>query len=202
MSQTDNADAAVTWSPIAILPNVEIHTEKLGGDHIALIGANDPRYRKCVETNDDLKAFLTSFTGSHGEPVKPSLIAISNEHGRKPFSHAVASFKDIVVAAVTLDVRVTSILAGSNRGPFYSNSFDIYPWMTSDRKDRLVATTPAISALHKLKAFVASRHLRCQSTESKMATSVENCSRDCIDFGTSNTSESRRCGKLVQFSVH
>ncbi|MBP2611443.1 hypothetical protein [Agrobacterium pusense] len=60
----------------------------------------DPRYRACIEEHADLKTFLERFTGSHGEPEQPSLIAVSADYGNKPYSHAIASFKDIVVAAV------------------------------------------------------------------------------------------------------
>jgi hypothetical protein len=151
MAWTENR--AVTWTPIAVLPSVDVRTKKLGGAHIALVGFGDPRYEACVEANGDLKTFLTRFTGSHGEAVRPSLIVISREYEGKPVSHAIASFKDIVVAAVTLDTRVLTILSDNNRGPFYSNSFDIYPWMVTSRGDRLIAMTPAISALHQLKNF-------------------------------------------------
>jgi hypothetical protein len=117
------------------------------------LGSGDPRYEAFVENNADLKTFLTRFTGSHGETLRPSMIAVSSEYEGKPVSHAIASFKDIVVAAVTLDTRVLTILSDNNRGPFYSNSFDIYPWMVTNRGDRLIAMTPAISALHQLKGF-------------------------------------------------
>ncbi|MGO7301378.1 hypothetical protein ACC718_32750 [Rhizobium ruizarguesonis] len=152
MNETE-LNTAVTWSPIAVLPSVNVQTTKLGGPHVALIGSADPRYQACIKRIPDLKAFLESFTASHGEVVQPSLIVTSSEYEGKPLSHAIASFKDIVVAAVNLDVRVLSILADDNRGPFYSNSFDIYPWMLSERNNRLIATTPALSALHHLKNF-------------------------------------------------
>ncbi|WP_284778355.1 hypothetical protein [Agrobacterium sp. lyk4-40-TYG-31] len=141
------------WTPIAVLPSVDVRTNKLGGAHIALIGSGDPRYQAFVGANDDLMTFLARFTGSHGEALRPSVIAVSSEYAGKPVAHAIASFKDIVVAAVTLDTRVLTILSDNNRGPFYSSSFDIYPWMVTNRSDRLVAMTPAISALHQLKGF-------------------------------------------------
>ncbi len=153
MGETGLVKNAKTWSPIAVVPNVDVNTKKLSGAHIALIGATDSRYRACIEENADLKTFLERFTGSHGEPVGPSLIVVSEDYGKKPNSDAVASFKDIVVAAVGLDVRVSSVLSGNNHGPFYSNSFDIYPWMISERKDRLIARTPALSSVHHLKGF-------------------------------------------------
>lgn len=153
MSETALVRNEVAWSPIAVLPNVDIHTKSLGGAHMALIGAGDPRYRACIEENADLGTFLERFSGSHGESLRPSLIVVSGDYDKKPYPDAVASFKDIVVAAVTLDVRVSSVLSGGNRGPFYSNSFDIYPWMISERKDRLIARTPALSAIHHLKDF-------------------------------------------------
>ncbi len=153
MSERDAEHKAVTWTPIAVLPSVDVRTKKLGGGHIALVGSGDHRYEACVEANGNLKTFLNRFTGSHGETVRPSLIVTSSEYEGKPVSHAIASFKDIIVAAVTLDTRVLTILSDDNRGPFYSNSFDIYPWMVTSRGDRLIATTPAISALHQLKNF-------------------------------------------------
>ncbi len=153
MNERDAENRAVTWTPIAVLPSVDVRTDKLGGPHIALLGSGDPRYEAFVENNADLKTFLTRFTGSHGETLRPSMIAVSSEYEGKPVSHAIASFKDIVVAAVTLDTRVLTILSDNNRGPFYSNSFDIYPWIVTNRGDRLIAMTPAISALHQLKGF-------------------------------------------------
>ncbi|MGV1785856.1 MULTISPECIES: hypothetical protein [Agrobacterium] len=153
MRKPESDTAPVNWTPIVVLPSVDVRTKKLGGAHIALIGSGDPRYEACIEANADLETFLTRFTGSHGETVRPSLIATSREYEGKPVSHAIASFKDIVVAAVTLDTRIVTILSDNNRGPFYSNSFDIYPWMVTTRGDRLIATTPAISALHQLKNF-------------------------------------------------
>ncbi|MBX4866900.1 hypothetical protein HJA85_07950 [Rhizobium bangladeshense] len=150
MSDIENA---TNWTPVAVLPSVDVHTTKLTGPQIALIGADDDRYKACIEATTDLGTFLSAFTGSHGETVRPSLIATSSLYGEKPSSSAVASFKDIVVASVSLDARVHAILSGNVRGPFYSGSFDIYPWMISDREDRIIARTPALSSYHRLKGF-------------------------------------------------
>ncbi|AEG04137.1 hypothetical protein [Sinorhizobium meliloti] len=151
MSDIENAMAH--WTPIAVVPSVDVHTSKLAGPHIALLGADDERYQRCVQESPDLGGFLSSFTDSHGKIVRPSLIATSTLYGGKPSPSAVASFKDIVVASVTLDERLHAILSDNVRGPFYSGSFDIYPWMISNYKDRLVARTPAISSLHRLQGF-------------------------------------------------
>ncbi|WP_104668423.1 hypothetical protein [Ensifer adhaerens] len=144
---------AMSWTPIAVLPSVDVHTTKLVGPHIALIGSADERYQACVSETPDLGAFLASFTGSHGETLRPSLIATSNLYRDKPSSSAIASFKDVVVASVSLNARVQAILSNNVRGPFYSGSFDIYPWMISNRQDRIIARTPALSSLHRLQGF-------------------------------------------------
>lgn len=143
----------VDWTPIAVLPNVCIQTTKLTGPHIALLGEADPRYQECLKQDENLRIFLTKFTGSHGERLWPSFIAISSNYNSSPQAEAVASFRDLVIASVVLDSRVSSVLSVSNRGPTYSDSFDIYPWMKAIEGDRVVANSPAILALHTLEDF-------------------------------------------------
>lgn len=151
MSDFENPN--LDWTPIAVVPSVDVRTSKLAGSHIALVGVGDERYQRCIANSPDLESFLSSFTDSHGKDVRPSLIAISTLYVGKPSPSAVASFKDLVVASVILEERVHAILSGNVRGPFYSGSFDIYPWMISNNKDRIVAQTPAISSLHRMQGF-------------------------------------------------
>jgi len=150
---SDVEGGGTDWTPIAVLPSVNIQTVKLGGPHIALLGSEDPRYRSLIEHSGDLRVFLSSITGSHGEGLHPGLLAVNREYIGKLPPEAVASFRDIIVASVVLGVRVEAALSVGSRGPFYSNSFDLYPWMIADEKDRVRAISPAIVALHKLQGF-------------------------------------------------
>lgn len=75
MSEFGKAQPTSAWSPIAVLPNIEVQTPKLAGPHIALIGASDSCYEECIHKHPDLRMFPDSFTGSHGETVRPSLMA-------------------------------------------------------------------------------------------------------------------------------
>ncbi|MGO7036182.1 hypothetical protein [Rhizobium ruizarguesonis] len=60
---------------------------------------------------------------------------------------------DIVIACVVLDVRVRTVTWRRNVGPFYADAFEIYPWMITSEKGRLVAQNAATWAIHRLDKF-------------------------------------------------
>jgi hypothetical protein len=60
---------------------------------------------------------------------------------------------DIAIACVVLDVRVRTVTYRRNVGPFYADSFEIYPWMIVPNGERLVAQNSAVMAVHELGKF-------------------------------------------------
>jgi hypothetical protein len=141
------------WTALGVLPSINMGPDCFGGDFVALVGIHDNRYADAINNGPNLQAFLSKFEGSHGERLKPSLLLRSNAFPDRPNSEAISSFMDIVIASVVLDVRVRTVTWRRNVGPFYSDSFELYPWMISPDGKRLVAGNAAHWAVHELERF-------------------------------------------------
>ncbi len=144
---------APKWTALGALPSINMSTDCFGGDYMALVGVHDTRYADAIANGPNLHIFLSKFEGNHGERLKPSLLIRSDAFADRPNSEAISSFMDIVIACVVLDVRVRTVTWLRNVGPFYSDSFELYPWMISPDGKRLVAGNAAHWAVHELERF-------------------------------------------------
>ncbi|MGR9289900.1 hypothetical protein ACU8OS_15730 [Rhizobium leguminosarum] len=144
---------ALKWSALGTLPSIDMKPGYFAGDYMAVVGAHDGRYREAIANGPNLDNFLSKFEGSHGERLMPSLLIRSDAFPDRPNSEAISSFMDIVIACVVLDVRVRTVTWRRNVGPFYADSFEIYPWMIAPDGRRLVAQNAALWAVHELDRF-------------------------------------------------
>lgn len=144
---------ALKWSALGALPSIDMKPGYFAGDYMAVVGAHDGRYREAIANGPNLDNFLSKFEGSHGERLMPSLLIRSDAFPDRPNSEAISSFMDIVIACVVLDVRVRTVTWRRNVGPFYADSFEIYPWMIAPDGRRLVAQNAALWAVHELGRF-------------------------------------------------
>lgn len=154
-ASTDTQGHRLTdWSPIAALPNIRLRGA-IDGTQIALIGWDDLRMLTLFEASRPLRSFLTRFTDSHGEKLKPALMVIDSSLplSQRLTSEAVSAFKEIVTASFVLHHRIRTTKWARNSGPNYSNSFSLYPWMLGRDNERLYATSPAITAIHEINKF-------------------------------------------------
>ncbi len=144
---------ALKWTALGVLPSIDMKPTYFAGDYLAVVGIHDDRYRDAIANGPNLHTFLSKFEGSHGERLRPSLLIKSDAYADLPNSEAISSFMDIVIACVVLDVRVRTVTWRRNVGPFYADSFEIYPWMIAPNGERLVAQTAALLAVHELGKF-------------------------------------------------
>lgn len=144
---------ALKWTAIGALPNIDMRPGYFAGDYMAVAGAYDDRYRDAIANGPNLHRFLSTFEGSHGQRLRPSILIRSDAYPDRPTSEAISSFMDIVIACVVLDVRVRTVTWRRNVGPFYADSFEIYPWMIDPEGKRLVAQNAALWAVHELDKF-------------------------------------------------
>lgn len=144
---------ALKWTALGVLPSIDMKPNYFAGDYLAVVGTQDDRYRNAIANGPNLHTFLSKFKGSHGERLRPSLLIRSDAYPDRPSSEAISSFMDIVIACAVLDVRVRTVTWRRNVGPFYADSFEIYPWMIAPNGERLVAQSAALSALHELGKF-------------------------------------------------
>lgn len=144
---------AVKWVALGVLPSIDMKPNCFAGDYLAVVGTKDDRYRDAIANGPNLRTFLSKFEGSHGEPLRPSLLVRSDAFPDRPNSEAISSFMDIVIACVVLDVRVRTVTWRRNVGPVYADSFEIYPWMIAPDGERVVAQNAALWAVHELGKF-------------------------------------------------
>lgn len=144
---------ALKWTALGVLPSIDMKPDYFAGDYLAVAGAHDDRYRDAIANGPNLHTFLSKFEGSHGQRLRPSLLIKSDAYPDRPNSEAISSFLDIVIACVVLDVRARTVTWRRNVGPFYADSFEIYPWMIASDGERLVAQNAALWAVHELDKF-------------------------------------------------
>lgn len=146
-------DMAARWTAHGVLPNIDMRPKYFAGDHLGVVGVGDDRYRDAIRNGPNLHAFLSKFEGEHGQRLHPSLLVRSDAYPGRPGSEAISSFMDIVVACVLLDSRVRAVTWRRNVGPFYTDAFEIYPWMIDSEGRRIVAQNAALWSVHDLDSF-------------------------------------------------
>nr|WP_305038049.1 hypothetical protein [Neorhizobium galegae] len=144
---------ALKWTALGALPNLDMRSKVFVGEHLALVGAEDVRYQDALANGLNLQTFLSKFEGNHGQRLRPSLLVRSDAYPDRPNSEAISSFMDIVTACVVIDSRVRAVTWRRNVGPFYTDAFEIYPWMIDPEGKRLVAQNAAQWAVHELDRF-------------------------------------------------
>lgn len=132
---------ALKWTALGVLPNVDISSQAFGGEHLAVVGYQDIRYQDALANTGNLQTFLSKFEDNHGRRLNPSLIVKSDAYPGRPNSEAISSFMDIVAACVVLDARVRAVTWRRNVGPFYTDSFEIYPWMIDREGQKFLRRT-------------------------------------------------------------
>ena len=114
----------MSWMPVWALPNITLD-ESVNGKWTALVPASDTRVQELMEGHPNFRTFMNRFRNSHGEPIEPALI-IRRSEGPEQYatSVAIASFRDVIVAATVPRARALEIVNEHSPGLVpYSNFF-------------------------------------------------------------------------------
>ena len=144
----------MNWMPVWALPNIVLD-ESVDGKWTALVPPSDARVQDLLENHPNFRTFMDRFCNSHGDPIEPALI-IRKCKSPEQFatSDAIASFRDVVVAATVPRARALQIVNEHSPGLLpYSDFFWIFPWMIARDYEHMIALTPAITAVHDVDAL-------------------------------------------------
>lgn len=136
-------------TPIAVLPNLTLQ-EPIECSRFALVPPTHDAVTAYRRKYRGFDTFMDRFTDTFGAPIEPTvLLRRGPDRPQKYDRGGAVAFRDAVaVAAVTYD-RATYVIYNSSRGTHYSDSFWIYPWTLWGDKRNIIATTPALHALHR-----------------------------------------------------
>ena len=143
----------MSWSSIALLANVEL-IDAIDTKYAAFVPTGDPRVHNINEAHPNHAAFLNRFTDAFGKPVCPTVLLVSSSAPNNYRSYdAIASFRDILSVSVIPRARARYIQSISSSRIYYSNVFDLYPWMLNKDYDQLVSFTPAMGGFQEIINF-------------------------------------------------
>lgn len=141
------------WSPVFVLPNLEL-AEAIEGEVAALAPAHDSRVRSLARAHRAFGRFIRRFSDVFGERLQPPVLIVRTDAPHSFFEvSALAGFRDLIaIAAITAGRAAALRHAGSHR-VLFGNAFAFYPWMLDKTFEHLIATSPAILALHEVDRF-------------------------------------------------
>jgi hypothetical protein len=138
------------------MPNIDVRC-KVDGEHAAIVGPTDDRFKELQATHLMLKRFLAKFCDEFKIKHLPSMVLLKEgapETYRQ--GRAVASFRDLLAMAV-IPYKRAQLLSREMRGgggPFFADSFDFHPWMLDRNYKRIILMSPALRHIHGIAKFV------------------------------------------------
>jgi hypothetical protein len=144
---------AFEWTPAAILPNL-FADKAVEGEVIALAPRSDPRVQGFCAAHPNFEVLLSRFTDAFHVELDPVVLIVRDDVLPK-LAHVepLASFRDLVALCVIPYCRSLAVVYRNPHHISYSNSFSFYPWMLGTDNEHLIATTPAMTALHVVEEF-------------------------------------------------
>jgi len=141
------------WIPIFLLPNLRI-AHAVAVDEMAIVPFDDERVRAYEKDYPDFRQFVGKFTDPFGARIAPGVLLLRNTAPRTYRTmEAVSSFRDLLALSVIPLQRARGTIHGNSFHIQYSDYFDFYPWMYNEQNRHLVCSTPALLALHEVRAF-------------------------------------------------
>lgn len=143
----------VTWTCIAVLPNIRFD-EPVEGGRIAVASAQDQRVRAAAVQHPPLDDFLSRFYDTHSNSITPSVVLWdASAEPNLPRFDAMCSFRDAVAVSHVLLARAGAMIASFPPSAQWMDSFSIFPWMLTRDHEYIVCHTPAVRGLHDIKSF-------------------------------------------------
>ena len=144
----------MTWSPMAVLANVELRAA-IGNDVAALVPAADPRVVALKRQHRNFRRFLQCFSDNFGERFEPAVLLLDDgaPAGFRSVG-AVASFRDLVAISAVIHGRAHALHRGTRHGIVFGESLALYPWMIDRHYEDLVSITPAQRSDADIVAFM------------------------------------------------
>ncbi|MBN9529794.1 MAG: hypothetical protein J0H82_26540 [Alphaproteobacteria bacterium] len=143
----------MTWSPMAVLANVELRAG-IGNDVAALVPAADPRVVALKRQHRNFRRFLQRFSDNFGERFEPAVLLL-DDGAPAAFRSvgAVASFRDLIAISAVIHGRARALHRGTRHGIVFGESLALYPWMIDRHYEGLVSITPAQRSAADVDAF-------------------------------------------------
>jgi hypothetical protein len=136
------------------LPNIDLD-EPVESDFFALAPFADRRIQEMKRRHPEFRKFMMRFTDAFGVRIDPTLVLRrENAPQRLTTSEAATSFRDLLVASMVPYAQSRNIIYDNARNRVaYSSYFWVYPWMIDRNYEHIIASTPAMLALHEAAKF-------------------------------------------------
>lgn len=142
------------WNPIWALPNIDL-AEPIDSQFISLVPSNDKRVHKIEQNHPEFGTFMTQFTDTYGNQIRPSLILSRADTPRPLLTvEAIGSFRNAIVVSTVPYARARDVEFNNVRNRVsYSSFFCVYPWTISRDYTSVYADTPTMRAIHEAQAL-------------------------------------------------
>jgi hypothetical protein len=141
------------WSPVFVLPNIEIG-EPIDGEIAILAPAHDRRVVDLAQAHPNFKAFLGNFSDAFGVRLAPTIVLVRADSPKSFYTvDALASFRDLIALSVIAYNRALELKYPRGHRVLFGNAFSFYPWMIDKDYEYLIGRTPAILGLHEVSKF-------------------------------------------------
>lgn len=154
MGRKKRGNTVVTWTPIWALPNINLD-EPVESDFFALVPFADRRVQEMKRRHPEFRKFMMRFTDTFRNSIHPALVLRrENAPERLKTSEAATSFRDLLVASMVPYAQSRNIVHDNTLDRVgFSSYFWVYPWMIDRNYEHIIASAPAMLALHEVAKF-------------------------------------------------
>ena len=140
------------WTPIVILPNLELRYPIEAGFACVAPMADD-RVQAVAKPKSNMAEFLSRFKNAFGRHIAPSVILYREDTPKEYFRpEVIAGLRDVLAISAISFNRALQLNYGP-RAFVWSNYFSIYPWMVAKDDSGLTAFTPAMGGFDEVRDF-------------------------------------------------
>lgn len=150
MSSSDN----LVWSPVAVLPNLEV-TGEFGNGFAIICSVDNGKMQHILSSFPKLRDFSERFSDAFGVKEKPAFILFNEKFGnRHKDGQALLAFRNLLAVSTASEGLCHAIESSSTFWlPIWTDTFECYPWMLDNQLEDLTVRTPALSGFHKVEHF-------------------------------------------------
>jgi hypothetical protein len=141
------------WTPIVILPNLELRSPIEAG-FACIVPMADDRVQVVAQPKSNMSTFLSRFQNAFGRRVAPSVILFREDTPKEYYrAEVIAGLRDaLAISAISFN-RALQLEHGAAQTFVWSNFFSIYPWMVAKDDSGLTAFTPSIGGFDEVDKF-------------------------------------------------
>ena len=146
-------------------------SRRVEGDCTVALPPDDTDYQTLANTEPGLGGFLSRFSTSFGQPLRPTIIA-RNQAAPLISAEELSAFRNLIALAAITQGRLERHRSQQSSGAFFTEIFDFSPVELGQNGTSVVINSPFSRGMHELTSFAGQpapiipypQNTRCSTT--------------------------------------